>query len=239
MIGKAQRELVWNVLEGLQVEFENLDVLEVNCGTGVDAVEFLKRASNVTATDISSEMIDVCRSRMESLDNVTLEVLDVKKLTAEGPNYDMIFSNFGGLNCLDSNELSNFLRTSKQRLKPNGLVVLVIMPRYCIWEMIYFLAKFSPRKAFRRLNRNGVLANVDGVKVRTYYHNPQHVQSLSGMKLKSISPIGFKVPPSYLEDRYKSAPAILDKWLEWDKTRYENKKYASFSDHYCIVLEKL
>ncbi|NNJ54292.1 MAG: class I SAM-dependent methyltransferase, partial [Ignavibacteriaceae bacterium] len=52
-IGKAQREIVWGYLESVLIDKDNLKILELNCGTGEDAVWFSKKGHTVLATDVS------------------------------------------------------------------------------------------------------------------------------------------------------------------------------------------
>ncbi len=41
------------------VELKGLDILELNCGTGEDAVLFSEKGFNIVATDVSEEMLKV------------------------------------------------------------------------------------------------------------------------------------------------------------------------------------
>ena len=200
-IGKAQRQLVHHQLEKLQLDFNQVRVLEINCGTGQDALYFAKKGAQVLATDISYEMVSVTQKKTLEFPNVSSEVLDINQLSTfhSDEKYDVIFSNFGGLNCLTTLQLQTFLEVASTRLEKNGQLIMVIMPEFCGWETLYFLSKFNWKKAFRRKNKSGVLAKLDGKEVKTYYYSPLNVIKLaSKFKMKWISPIGLFVPPSYL-----------------------------------------
>src|SRR5258708_38791949 len=61
--------------------------------------------------------------------------------------YDMIFSNLAGLNC--TGELEKVLASFSSLLKPNGIVTLVLLPKFCLWEfLLIFKGKF--KTAIRR-----------------------------------------------------------------------------------------
>lgn len=238
LIGKAQRELVWNVINQSNIKLNGLNVLEINCGTGLDAKLFAQGGSTILATDISSEMIKQTALKLAEFKNANFRTLDIKQLyTLEG-HFDLIFSNFGGLNCLCTEEINQFMINSANLLNKNGKLVLVVMPKLTLKEIVYFLAKFSPKRAFRRMKKNGVLANVEGKLVRTYYYNPNDLLHSELYSLESCSPIGLSVPPSYLENRYKSRPELIKRWFEKDIKRFNNIRLSKLADHFCIVLQK-
>ncbi len=113
-------------------------ILELNAGTGIDAAYFAGKGYRVHATDIAEGMQEKLRDKMwrQGLsDKVTTELCSftaLDTLRRRGP-YDLIFSNFAGLNC--TGELDKVLRSFAPLLNPGGQVTLVILPRFCLWEM--------------------------------------------------------------------------------------------------------
>ncbi len=66
----------------------------------------------------------------------------------------MIFSNFAGLNC--TGKLDQVLLSFDPLLKPGGLVTLVLLPPFCVWETALVL-KGKFKTAFRRFfSKKGV-----------------------------------------------------------------------------------
>src|ERR1044072_167896 len=112
-------------------------ILELNAGTGDDAVFFATLGHSVHATDIAADMQQRLREkvRQHNLEKlVSTELCSftlLENLQNKGP-YDLIFSNFAGLNC--TNELDKVLHAFYALLKPGGIVTMVIMPRFCWWE---------------------------------------------------------------------------------------------------------
>lgn len=237
LIGMAQREAVYRYLNRYVSSFNGLEVLEINCGTGVDAQWMSEKGANVTATDISPEMVTVTQKRS---DTVRAKVVDIKNLEAEfnDEQFDLIFSNFGGLNCLDENELINALEIIQKKLKIGGKAMLVIMPSYCRWETLYFLAKGNFSQAFRRRKKTGIEANVDGVAVKTWYYSPRWISEHSLMKTIAIHPVGSFIPPSYLEAFIKKRPKFFEKLKRWERKQENSQKAASRSDHFFIYLQR-
>ena len=239
-IGKAQRRMVYNHLNSILNQDKELSILELNCGTGEDAIRFAKLSHNVLATDISKGMIKVAKVKTSSK-NLSFKTLDINEIdeTTFSKNFDFIFSNFGGLNCLSKDQLEAFLKTSIHLLKPNGKMTLVIMPKNCIWERLYFTIKGDFKNAKRRLTNKVVKANVEGVNVNTWYYNPEEITALSETyyTIKKIKPIGLTIPPSYLENSFLSKRPFLSIFKRIDAL-ITGSFWAKYADHFLIELQK-
>lgn len=237
-IGKIQRNLVYQQLSKQLDLVQN--ILEINCGTGEDAIWFAKQNFKVAASDISPKMIEVAQSK-GALSNLKFQTADINSIatTFENDKFNLIFSNFGGLNCLSKSELEKFFKNSFSLLSEKGKLVLVIMPKNTLWEQFYFLAKAQFLSIFRR-KKESVLANVNGENVPTYYYNPKDIVNLSVKDFDLIDkkPIGFFVPPSYLEQFFKNKKGFL-KFLNLLENGIKNWSFLSkYADHYIITLQK-
>src|SRR5690242_7730990 len=62
LVGRAQRNIVWNALE--QSILSGQRILELNCGTGEDALHLARRNVSVVACDASARMIEVARRKL-------------------------------------------------------------------------------------------------------------------------------------------------------------------------------
>lgn len=237
-IGKLQRNLVYRQLIK-QLDYVQ-NVLEINCGTGEDAIWLAKQNFKVTATDISSKMIEEAKNKANP-GNLSFAVADINSIEKAFPNdnFDLIFSNFGGLNCLSQTQLQGFFRNVPSILSDKGKLILVIMPKNTIWEQFYFLATAQFSKAFRR-KKEFAIADVDGEKVPTYYYNPKDVVNLAKHDFELIAqkPIGLFVPPSYLEPFFRNKRGLL-KFLNRLESKIKNWAFLSkYADHYIITLQK-
>jgi ubiquinone/menaquinone biosynthesis C-methylase UbiE len=237
-IGKLQRNLVhFHLKKHLNTK---KNILEINCGTGEDAIWLANQNHKVIATDISEKMIEVAKSKIK-LDNLTFEVADINSISEQYKNekFDLLFSNFGGLNCLSNSEMRTFFENSSRIVSEKGKLILVIMPKNTLWEQLYFLLKLDFKNAFRR-KKEKAIANVDGENVKTYYFNPKDIVNLSNSNFEFISakPIGFFVPPSYLEPFFKNKKRILN-FLNTLENKIKNTSFLSkYADHYIITLQK-
>jgi SAM-dependent methyltransferase len=238
-IGLAQRQRVYNYLDAIFKTNKTLNILELNCGTGFDAIQFAKKGHNVLATDISKGMINVA-NRKNNLENLEFNPLDTNLLgqTDFQKKFDIIFSNFGGLNCLSSAEMLQFFKNVLPLLSEKGKLILVIMPKHCLWERIYFSLKKEFKKAKRRQTNGFIEANVDGVNVKTWYYNPHDITNLShsAFKVNTIKPIGLTIPPSYLEHSFLGSKFCLSIFRVLDSI-FTHKRFAKYADHFLMELE--
>ncbi|HTS35902.1 MAG TPA: class I SAM-dependent methyltransferase [Candidatus Solibacter sp.] len=213
LIGQAQRAAVWRELEKT---FQAGDrVLEIGCGTGVDACFLAERGVEVFACDSSAEMITQAERRIR--DRGLRSLVHPRQLRAEeivslatGRPYDGAFSNFGVLNCLEN--LAEVGRMLAGLMKPEATCLLCWMGPLCLWEMGWYLAHGNRSKAFRRLKREGVDARLaDGALVHVRYPSVKAVAHAFGphFRLRSIKGIGIAIPPSYLEGWARRRPGWL------------------------------
>jgi ubiquinone/menaquinone biosynthesis C-methylase UbiE len=161
------RHNVYRHIQSLRQPGDSL--LELNAGTGTDALHMVQQGYSVYATDLSDGMIAQIQDKIVKHD--VGEQLQVQQLSFTALDqlpdrqFDGVYSNFGGLNCID--DLRLVTRHLPRLLKPQATVTWVIMPRFCPWEVAHFWK--DRRVAFRRWNRDGVQSNVEGVQFRTYY----------------------------------------------------------------------
>ncbi|WP_044400310.1 bifunctional 2-polyprenyl-6-hydroxyphenol methylase/3-demethylubiquinol 3-O-methyltransferase UbiG [Lacinutrix sp. Hel_I_90] len=239
-IGKAQRNRVFKYINPFLKQGKKLSILELNCGTGADAIQFGQLGHSVIATDISDGMITTATAKPHP-ENVSFQLQDINTLTATTFNktFDLIFSNFGGLNCLSQQQLQSFLKESSLLLKPKGKLILVIMPKNCLWEYLYFSLKRNFKKAKRRNTTKSVLANVEGIHVETWYYNPKDIISLTSdlYTLEKLKPIGLTIPPSYFEKSILAKKPLLSLFKSIDN-RVTGKFWAKYADHFLIELIK-
>jgi ubiquinone/menaquinone biosynthesis C-methylase UbiE len=221
----------------------NSFILELNSGTGEDAIWLAQQGHRVHATDISVGMQQILQQKVKtaSLENdITNELCsftELERLQQKGP-YDMIFSNFAGLNCTD--ELNKVLQSFSPLLKPDGMVTLVLLPKFCLWELL-LLFKGEFKTAFRRFSGNkGTKAHVEGTYFNCWYYNPSFVveQLRSEFNLLTIEGLCTIVPPSYIEgfaEKYPKVYSLLvakeNKW----KTKWP---WKFIGDYYIISLQK-
>lgn len=237
-IGMMQRQQVWEHLDIVLYRSSPIKILELNCGTGEDALRLAKQGHHVTASDISEEMLQVAKAK-DIENKIQFTRIDLNKFHEYnlGGNFDLIYSNFGGLNCIDSSALSRLSKALSQELAPNGRFIGVIMPKFCFWETFYFLLKRNSKEAFRR-GKAYALAHVSGNYVKTWYYSPKSFSAhmSNEFKKEKLQPIGLFVPPSYLESFFSKRLGILKFLYSLEKALARFSWQAAIADHYFIQL---
>ncbi len=221
----------------------NSTILELNSGTGEDSIWFAQLGHTVHATDISTGMQEVLKNKVTALnlqEKISTEVISFTELDhlKERKEFNLIFSNFAGLNC--TGELDKVLRSLSSLLKPGGILTLVVLPKFCLWEfLLLFKGKF--KTAFRRFfSRNGVTAHIDGKYFKCWYYNPSYIINHLQNKFDLLSVEGLctLVPPSYLEGFAEKHPKIY----HYLKTKEESHKrkwpWRNMGDYYIISFQK-
>lgn len=153
--------------------------------------------------------------------------------------FDLVFSNFGGLNCINPESLQSLITKLPRILNPGGRFIAVAMPKFCLWECLYFLLKFNIRKAFRRNTSKSVLTNLHGTTLSTWYYTPSQLRKWSAGKFQvnNLLPIGITLPPSYLEPFFKVHKRMLLRLNKMEKRFSGHGFFAPLSDHFIIDLQ--
>jgi ubiquinone/menaquinone biosynthesis C-methylase UbiE len=221
----------------------NSSILELNAGTGEDAIYFAKQGHHIHATDISAGMQQVLKKKVDDLrlnNNVSTELCSFSSLNDlmdKGP-YDFIFSNFAGLNC--TNDLEKVLHSFPALLKPGGIATLVLLPKFCLWEtLLIFKGKF--KTAFRRFfANNGSQSHIEGVYFKCWYYNSSYIIHAlkNDFSLVNVEGLCTIVPPSYMQGFAEKHPGMY-RFLK----RKEDKLKAVWpwkyiGDYYIISLIK-
>jgi ubiquinone/menaquinone biosynthesis C-methylase UbiE len=240
-IGKAQRESVWSELART---FHAGDrVLEIGCGTGVDACFLAARSVRVVACDSSPQMIAVAtrRVRENGLQRLVQPILhraeDIATLPADGL-FDGAFSNFGAINCIE--DLKSLSCILYERLKPGAKLLLCGLGPCCVWEIAWYLTRGQPRKAFRRLGSRNTARILSGTPVRVYYPTVRSLERSFAREfcLKSVKGVGVLVPPSYLESWANRFPRLLRLAIKADSGIERCPGLRELADHILFNLER-
>lgn len=218
-------------------------ILELNSGTGEDALFFASLGHHVHATDISTGMQQVLKNKVKQAgmnELVTDEICsfnNLDKLRNRGP-YDAIFSNFGGLNC--TSRLDKVLASLPTLLKEGGTATLVIIPPFCLWEtVLMFKGKF--KTAFRRFfSKNGRTAHIEGQYFKCWYYSAGYVKKHcpAGLKVISIEGLCTIVPPSYIEGFAEKYPKAYNLLKNKEDSLKNTWPWKYIGDYYIITLKK-
>lgn len=189
-------------------------VLELNAGTGTDALRLAERGVHVLATDAAPGMVERIREKAAARHVIlrTQVLLLDDPAPLNGEVFDGVFSNMGGINCVQ--DLGPAARAIGAHLRPGGALVLGFMPAFSLWESAAFLLRGNPSGAFRRRAHGGVTVRVSGHPVTTWYHPPGEVLRAfaPGFELREIIGLNVVSPPpgSTRMARHAALTRVLD-----------------------------
>jgi ubiquinone/menaquinone biosynthesis C-methylase UbiE len=241
LIGRAQRNAVWKVLT--RIFRANDKVLELNCGTGEDAIFLASNGISVFALDASPQMIARAEQRLQhnspQIPVVFCELATerIGELYPEA-QFDGAFSNFSGLNCIA--DLDAVACSLARLVKQDGRLVLCFSTRFCMIEILYYLALGQWRKAFRRC-KGYTDVTIDGVQFTVYYPTLRRIrQSFApDFRLDSCIGIGVTVPPSYLEAWARQHPRLFLLLRRLEERFASLPILRSTGDHVLLCFEKV
>lgn len=223
--------------------FPGQNILELNSGTGEDAIWLAEQNCHVHATDISVGMIEVLQQKVDDAHLEKLINSEICSFTAlenlknQGP-YDLIFSNFAGLNC--TGELNRVLASFTGLLKPKGIVTLVILPKFCLWEFLLIFKGMLQTATRRLFSKNGVSARVEQTHFTCWYYNPSYIikHLKKDFDLLSIEGLCTIVPPSYIENFPENFPKIFSSLCKIENFWKNKWPWKYIGDYYIISLRK-
>ncbi len=234
------RRIVWGLYNEYFKSGDSL--LELNCGTGTDALELASNGIRVLATDSSPEMISEVRKKLHGTALHSLVepmVLPFTRLNQiRERSFDGAFSNFGGLNC--TNRLPQIASDLGLLVKPGRHVIITMMPKFSLWETLAFTMRGQFRKALRRKQPDGVLADMYGEKVWLRYYDPPDVVKAFAPMFVPVAIKGLNVfsPPPTSRTAYKVLWKFNRVLERLEDVIPANSRLHAIGDHYVIVLQR-
>jgi ubiquinone/menaquinone biosynthesis C-methylase UbiE len=214
------------------------NILELNAGTGIDAFYFSSKGCSVLATDLSDGMIHQIKQKINS--HPENKFISCQQLSYDQINlltekkFDYVFSNFGGLNCID--DLGKVTRHLPSVLKPGAYITWVIMPPVCLWEISGIL-KGRFRQAFRRFHKNGVMAHLEGEYFKTYYHSLHDIRNAFGDQFSLVQSegLGALSPQPHRGDFPSRHPNVYSALRTMDKATRNYFPFNRWADHIVVT----
>ena len=236
---QRMRLAMWDtVYSELQPESRLLDL---GCGTGIDALEFAKRGHEVVATDWSPQMVERTRARaadagMES--RVSAAHLGIQQLDKLDDTFDVIYSNFGPLNCAP--DLGAVAAECARLLRPGGRLVFSVMGRLCPWELGHYALRGRFKRAAVRAARGATAVGMNRRTIWTYYYFPREFYSAFAehFSLESYRGLSLFMPPPYLVDYYRRRRHWCDRLGRLDDRWGALPLLRDMGDHFLIVMRR-
>lgn len=218
-------------------------LIDLGCGTGLDAVHLAEQGHTVTATDWSPGMVARTRQRArdlglsERVHALTVGAHELRKLPGAG-QFEGIYSNLGPLNCVP--DLQAVASECARLLRPGGQLVFTVIGRYCPWEVWHYARQGRWARLKVRFARDTVPVGMNGHTIWTRYYTPREFYAAFESQFELVTQRGLciLVPPPYLtwlkdrHPRWHERLWRLDRWIAgWPGVR-------ALGDHFLIVMKR-
>ena len=258
---QRMRETVWRTLTDTCPAPARL--LDLGCGTGIDALELARRGYTVLATDWSPQMVERTRARaVESSlsDRVTTAHMGLQELDRlrnadpstpfdpaqgnssrvaggkGGEQFDGIYSNFGPLNCAPNLEAVE--RSCAALLRPGGKLVFSVIGRICPWEFGYYMLRGRLARARVRGTRGVVPVHMNKHTIWAFYYTPREFYRAFApdFALSGYQALSLFLPPPYLIGLYERARLLCNVLGRLDDRLGALPLLRDMGDHFLIVM---
>ena len=218
-------------------------LIDLGCGTGLDAVRMAGLGHRVTATDWSPQMVGRTRERAEraglsaQVEALPIGAQELRLLEGEG-RFDGAYSNLGPLNCVP--DLTAVSRECARLLKPGGTLVFTVIGRYCPWEMAHYarLGRWARLKV--RFARGTVAVGMNSRTIWTRYFTPTEFYRdfEAQFELQHYRGLCVFVPPPYLTWLKDRHPRWFERLWRLDRRVAGWPLLRNLGDHFLIVLRR-
>ena len=212
-------------------------ILDINCGTGIDADELSRRGYEVVGADISRGMLNEARRKYHR--RIRFVQCSIDRLSRRlDPVFQLVLSNFGGLNCIE--DLRPAAREIAAVLKPGGHLLAVVLGTFSLWETAAYLSRWDIRGALRRRNGHARATGFGDGTFDVFYHSPRQFVSAFEPWFQQIEIRGLSVvspPPqstSFIR-KHRNLDRIL--WT-MDHVAGRLPLLRNAGDHYLVILRR-
>ena len=218
-------------------------LIDIGCGTGLDAIRMARLGHRITATDWSPQMVQRTRNRA-ALEQLTDRVLTVPvgaqelhKLDGSG-EYDGAYSNLGPLNCVP--DLRGVARECARLLKPGAALVFTVIGRLCAWEIAHYARRRNWARIGVRFARSLVPVKMNKHTVWTRYYAPREFfrPFAADFSLAHYRGLCVFAPPPYLTSFRERHPAAYQRLWRLDRKLSGWPLLRATGDHFLIVMRK-
>lgn len=212
-------------------------ILDLGCGTGLDARHLAEMGFRVIAADPSNGMLCVAKRRCNGSSVSLLQIPEASLAPFREQAFDGILSNFGALNCVP--DIARTLSDAHDVMRENGVFVLCLINRISLFEIVASLRLGKLGHAFRRLKTSGV-APVGSASIRLWYHRVRTVKHAAKGKFSIESLFGLNIltpPPSY-ERAYRERRSLINHLARFERHIEKLPVISTLGDHVVMVLRK-
>jgi len=240
LIQDMRREM-WRCLDATFSPGSHL--IDLGCGTGLDAVRMARLGHHVTATDWSPQMVQRTRDRAEHeqlterVRSVVVGAQELQYLSGAG-GYDGAYSNLGPLNCVPS--LGDVSRECARLIRPGGALVFTVIGRLCPWEIAHYLRRGRWGRATVRFARGVVPVGMNQHTIWTRYYGPREFYRAFAREftLQHYRGLCVFAPPPYLTWLRERHPRWQERLSRLDHRVNAWPIIRGMGDHFLMVMKR-
>jgi SAM-dependent methyltransferase len=218
-------------------------LIDIGCGTGLDAVRMAERGHHVMATDWSAQMVQRSRERAmraqlgERVRTAAIGAHELYRLDGQGA-FDGAYSNLGPLNCVP--DLGDVARECARLLRPGGALVFSVIGRLCPWEIAHYLRRRQWARVKVRFARGLVPVSMNKHTIWTRYYGPREFYRAfeRQFSLSHYRGLCLFAPPPYLTWIRERHPGAYARLWRLDRRTSGWPLLRAAGDHFLIVMRK-
>jgi ubiquinone/menaquinone biosynthesis C-methylase UbiE len=218
-------------------------LIDLGCGTGLDAIRMAQTGHSVTATDWSPQMVRRTALRAEHAQltervrAVCVGAHELQHLEAEAI-HDGAYSDLGPLNCVP--DLAAVSRECARLLAPGGALVFTVIGRICPWEIATYLWRRRWARALIRFARQVVPVGMNNHTIWTRYYSPREFYAAFSREfaLEHYRGLCVFAPPPYLNWVRERYPRWHERLWRLDRRVAGWPLIRGMGDHFLIVMRK-
>jgi ubiquinone/menaquinone biosynthesis C-methylase UbiE len=235
------RSEMWRMLDATFATGSRL--MDLGCGTGLDAVRMARAGYHVTATDWSQGMVDRTRQRAEKeqlADSVQSLAVGSHELSRiEGRSrFDGAYSNLGALNCVP--DLNEMAEQCARLLKPRAALVFSVIGRICPWEIAYYALRLNWARLSVRFAPARVPVGMNKRVVWTRYYMPREFYAAFERQfdLEHWHGLCVLAPPPYMTRMKERHAGLYERLWRLDRKAAGWPVLRNMGDHFVMVMRK-
>ncbi|MBB4595045.1 class I SAM-dependent methyltransferase [Xanthomonas cannabis] len=216
-------------------------LVDLGCGTGLDAGEFARRGYRVLATDWSPAMVERTRQRAATQgleERLAAAHVGIQQLDQLQGTFDGMYSNFGPLNCAP--DLPAVAAQCARLLRADGCLVFSVIGRICPWEIGHYALRGRFRRAAVRAATGATAVGMNGHTIWTWYHLPREFYRAfePHFVLDRYRALSLFLPPPYLVDVCQRHRRLAERLGRLDDRFGGLPLLRDMGDHFLIVMRK-
>jgi 2-polyprenyl-3-methyl-5-hydroxy-6-metoxy-1,4-benzoquinol methylase len=217
-------------------------LIDIGCGTGLDANRMARLGHYVTAIDWSPQMVHRTRDRAEReglSSRVQALAIGAHELCRlDDGLYDGAYSNLGPLNCVP--DLAAVSRECERLIKPGGVLLFTVIGRVCPWEIAHYLCRGKWARVKIRYARDFVPVGMNQHTVWTRYYGPREFYRAfrAGFRLVHFRGLCVFAPPPYVTVLRDHHARWYERLWHIDRLTCGWPLLRGMGDHFLIVMRK-